>query len=166
MARPKLNQAGFTLVEVLITTLIFGLLVSVLGPMVVQTQRTWNSTRGQVEIESNLRQGLDYVAREIRHAEPGKVTESANSVEYQNAVTGQVYEISVAGGRLTQKTVSTGRIQELSSPEVNITALDVSPVTVDAGTAYNVTIRGRVGTGTSESQLTTQVIPRKGLQLR
>ncbi len=62
------DDKGFTLVEMLVTFLILGMLLTVLAPMLKVGRDTWNSGRANITLQENLNFALDFISREIRQA--------------------------------------------------------------------------------------------------
>ncbi|MGK7914937.1 MAG: type II secretion system protein J [Prochloraceae cyanobacterium] len=89
MKRIKKSNAGFTLVELMVTTVLTGFLVSAAGFGVVQMmqvdRKSSNLTEGRVE----LNQAKDYIAEEIRASTKIDYKDKVNLEEYDLPSDGQ-----------------------------------------------------------------------------
>ncbi len=63
------SDRGLTLVEVLVTTLLLGMVLTALVPLFSVGQQTWDQTRRRQEIVQNARMALDRIVREMRAAQ-------------------------------------------------------------------------------------------------
>lgn len=124
------NQRGFTIVETLITTLVFSLVV--IGVMGIFTQMLMIQRRGSAaqRIQENTQYVLELMAREIRVSRlaPGQnvdcVTTAKNTLTFDRQVGSGtltvVYSLSPQG--VVQRTES-GATADVSSPNVKFTQL-------------------------------------------
>ena len=62
------NQRGFSLVELLVVTVVMGLVVAATYTLYVSTQRTAVTSEEVVDVQQNLRFALDQIASDIRMA--------------------------------------------------------------------------------------------------
>ena len=68
MTKAKLNQAGFTLAELLVSLVIIVMIISVVGTTFVFNQRVFRVVSTKAELLQNARIITDLMAREIRQA--------------------------------------------------------------------------------------------------
>jgi prepilin-type N-terminal cleavage/methylation domain-containing protein len=69
--RPRMVEAGFTLVEALIALVISGILATALVSLLVGQSRFYERTDDQMYAEQSLRATMDLVATELRMGAPG-----------------------------------------------------------------------------------------------
>ncbi len=74
------SENGFTLVEMLVTFLILGLLIGVLTPIFKVARNTWDTGRANVTLQENLHFALDFISREVRQAKGRLKTNTAPGV--------------------------------------------------------------------------------------
>lgn len=79
--KARRSQAGFTLVEILLVTVIMGMVITVILGLYVNMQKTTGGAEELVEVQQGLRVGLDRISRDIRMAGflvPGAAITSAS----------------------------------------------------------------------------------------
>lgn len=70
MMRPHRNEAGFSLVELLVVMVIMGVVGTVVGTSLVQGMRTSATAQSRIHALSDLQRGAERVSRELRVADP------------------------------------------------------------------------------------------------
>lgn len=66
--RGRVGERGFTLVEVVVALLIFSLVVGAALAVYQQAMLSWHREEARVDVQENLRIGLDRMSRELRTA--------------------------------------------------------------------------------------------------
>ncbi len=61
----KIEESGFSLVELLVVMVIMGLVVTAIYSLSTSTHRTTNTSEEVIEVQQNLRIGLDVIARDL-----------------------------------------------------------------------------------------------------
>lgn len=75
--KPKMQQArGFTLMELIIVTMLVGIMTAVLSPMMFSSLNAYNSTLGDVVVLDKLRYATERLTREIRGVQYASSTTS------------------------------------------------------------------------------------------
>lgn len=69
----RLRSGGFTLVEILITIVVAGVLGAALMGLVLGQQRFYGHSDDTIMAQQNLRAGMDLMATEVRMASPGDI---------------------------------------------------------------------------------------------
>ena len=69
MIHYKLNQKGFSLIEMMVVVAILGLIILGLVAFFTGGARSWISGQSQLEAQRNARQAMDIMVREIREGE-------------------------------------------------------------------------------------------------
>lgn len=83
--RPDMQRArGFTLIELIIVTIVIGIMAAVLAPLMLSSLRAYDDTLGDVVVLDKLRYATERLAREIRE------------VNYDSATTSYAFTSSVA----------------------------------------------------------------------
>jgi type IV pilus assembly protein PilW len=77
--RKHIHQAGFTLVELMITLLISGIIIAAIYSSYIAQQRTYYAQEQVIEMQQNIRASLESMANEIRMAgfDPTKNSDAA-----------------------------------------------------------------------------------------
>ncbi|MDN5346867.1 MAG: hypothetical protein PWP65_431 [Clostridia bacterium] len=97
MRRGCAGERGFTLVEVVVAVLIFSLLVGAALALYHQAVLSWRREEARVDVQENLRIGLDRMSRELKTA--------LRLVEAQEGRLGFIIEAKDDAGNTVQKTV-------------------------------------------------------------
>lgn len=85
------DTRGFTLVEVLVTVLILGLLAAVVFPVVVPQINKADPTKASNDL-ANLQTGIELFQLDVRPADPGDIEDLTNPIGVTDAdVTGSAY---------------------------------------------------------------------------
>lgn len=94
MGRIKIQQKGFTLLELLVTLSIFLIILAAVYVMYVVNQTTYTRGENKVEVQQNARVSLEMMAREIRMAGydpslaiPGQTSQTAIQDATANTLT-------------------------------------------------------------------------------
>jgi prepilin-type N-terminal cleavage/methylation domain-containing protein len=66
--RERARKSGFTLVEVVVAVLIFSLVLGATLALYQQGVRSWHREAARVDVQENLRLGLDRMSRELKAA--------------------------------------------------------------------------------------------------
>jgi prepilin-type N-terminal cleavage/methylation domain-containing protein len=73
---------GFTLLELVITLLLVGLVAGMLAPFYRQAGEMFADTRARTELTAKGRLALERLSRELREAHPGQIQATANSLRF------------------------------------------------------------------------------------
>jgi len=76
-------KKGFTIVELMITTAIFLIVIGAIHRVFVVGQRAWDSDLSLLDLQQSTRRGLHSVAREIRTARLGSINISEDGTEIE-----------------------------------------------------------------------------------
>ena len=78
---PK-QLAGFTLLEMVITIILIGVVAGILAPFYQRAGLMFTDTRTRTELTTKGRLALERLSRELREAHPGQVQASGNSLRF------------------------------------------------------------------------------------
>lgn len=86
--RRNKKQAGLSLLEILVTAVIFVVIASAIIGLLISGKQTYDFGTAQVNVESEARRALDDISRELRQASGAKITgvsegASGNSIVFQ-----------------------------------------------------------------------------------
>lgn len=158
------DNRGFTLVEVLMVTVLLGIIVATVSPLIKNTFDNWEFSKEQVETQSNLRQVLDYVAKELRQAIPSEIVidTDLSKISYVNSGLKEDFQIYLEGD--TVKRSGGGLVGEpLTSPEVVVERLEFTcQESTNTGDRdqYQIVIKGHFADGGASQEFRTSVTPR------
>lgn len=62
------NQKGITMIELIVSVCIVGIIVVVMSPLLKQGLDSWKPARARVLLHENLNYAMDFISREIRQA--------------------------------------------------------------------------------------------------
>ncbi len=68
------GRGGFSLAELLIVVVLFGLISAALMMVLVASQRSWTVGSAQSVLTSELRRALDWMSRDLAQSRPGRIT--------------------------------------------------------------------------------------------
>jgi len=139
----SLRKAGFTLIEVLVTIVIIGVLAAVVIPAVTSQASAGDSARVFSDLD-NVRTGIENFDIAVKQF-PGDVDDLVNSPGTSNSGTGQAIDADISGANFVSNTGWAGPYIEtpLSSAATSSTA----SVSVSAfNTGYTATINNRFST--------------------
>ncbi|MEN8179814.1 MAG: prepilin-type N-terminal cleavage/methylation domain-containing protein [Pseudomonadota bacterium] len=74
---------GFTLMEMVITIVLIGIVAGILAPFYQQAGIMFSDTKTRTELTAKGRLVLERLARELREAHPGQIQVSAGSLRFQ-----------------------------------------------------------------------------------
>jgi len=74
---------GFTLLEMVITIVLIGIVAGILAPFYQQAGIMFSDTRTRTELTARGRLALERLSRELREANPGQIQASASSLRFQ-----------------------------------------------------------------------------------
>lgn len=75
--KPNLPLArGFTLIELIITVIVIGIMAAALAPLMASSLRAYDDIRGDVEVLDKLRYATERIAREVREINYSNATTS------------------------------------------------------------------------------------------
>ncbi len=69
----KNKTAGFTLVEVMITFVVFMLIIGVIIGVLITGKASYYISSAHIDLQQDLRRGMDWVIDELRHAGSGSI---------------------------------------------------------------------------------------------
>ncbi|MDJ0807172.1 MAG: type II secretion system protein [Gammaproteobacteria bacterium] len=75
-------MSGFTLLEMVITILLIGIVAGILAPFYQQAGSMFTDTRIRTELTAKGRLALERLSRELREAHPGQIQATANSLRF------------------------------------------------------------------------------------
>ena len=75
------QNAGVTLIELLIAFVVFGVMVVAVTPVFKEGNDFWQVTQAQVELRQNLNSALQLMSRELRQAKPETININAHTGE-------------------------------------------------------------------------------------
>lgn len=120
------HESGFTLVEVLVTVLILGLLAAVVFPVVVPQVDKADPTKASNDM-ANIRTGIEMFQLDVRPTEPGDIEDLVNDITQSDA-------------DVTGSTFNSGQVDRWEGPYVDITIPEIDqassssePVAVTSG---------------------------------
>lgn len=135
----RVNNQGFTLVEILIYLAIIGLVVSVFAQFIFSISSVRNKMRSAQDVERNVRSAVEIVTREIREAREFATTTPANQEENRSEVLvlldgegDQIAFYTVNGDLLRFENNTTTR---LTASDIDVTNLDFTIVSI-ASTSF------------------------------
>jgi len=73
---------GFTLVELVVTMVLIGIIAGVLAPFIYQATEGFTDTRARAELVGKGRLALERLARDLRQADPGTVRVQGDRLDY------------------------------------------------------------------------------------
>lgn len=119
-------EHGFTLVEVLVTVLILGLLAAVVFPVVVPQVNKADPTKASNDM-ANIRTGIEMFQLDVRPTEPGDVEDLVNGITSNDA--------DVAGTTFNSGQVDRweGPYVDLTIPEIDQASSSTEPVAITTG---------------------------------
>lgn len=80
------NERGFSLLEMMVTLVIFSILTIIAGQVFDTSQESMDWNYNQMTLQTNMRRVLDTMAKEIREASPSSpipITSGVNSLSFQ-----------------------------------------------------------------------------------
>lgn len=77
------RSTGFTLLEMVITIVLIGIVAGILAPFYQQAGIMFSDTRTRTELTARGRLALERLSRELREAHPGQIQASAGSLRFQ-----------------------------------------------------------------------------------
>ena len=106
---PKIRLSGFTLVEMVMTIVLLGIIAGVLAPVITQSTNAYMDTSARSELTARGRLALERLAKEIRRVVPNTVQELAVAGE-----DGIEFVTSKVGGRYMSRkdSFSTGGVYQ------------------------------------------------------
>ena len=123
------RDSGFTLIEIVITMVLLGILAGVLAPMFVSSMDAYSDTAARNELTARGRLALERLARELRLAVPNSVRIVANA----GGNPGLEFVTSKIGGRYIDNgdRFNSADYTFRFRPNANLAGIDL------LGTAYN-----------------------------
>jgi len=93
MKHYKLNQKGFSLIEMMVVVVILGLIVLGLVTFFTGGAKSWVAGQSQLEAQRNARQAMDIMVREIREASEITTNNDTEIIFDTPWVTGITYKL-------------------------------------------------------------------------
>ena len=93
MIHCKLNQKGFSLIEMMVVVVILGLIVLGLVTFFTGGAKSWVAGQSQLEAQRNARQAMDIMVREIREASEVTTNNDTEIIFDTPWVTGITYKL-------------------------------------------------------------------------
>lgn len=126
------NTAGFTLVEVLVTVLILGLLAAVVFPVVIPQVNKADPTKASNDL-ANIRSGIELFQLDVRPTEPGDVEDLSRAITTSDA--------TVDG-----TTFTTGQTERWDGPYVDLVLTETTTAGPDDdGTSESIEVATETG---------------------
>lgn len=69
------NNSGFSLVEALVTVIIFSMILGVCYMMLISGSDSWEANNVRVELQQELRKAVDWVTEDLRQAGTASITD-------------------------------------------------------------------------------------------
>ncbi|MGD8588969.1 MAG: type II secretion system protein [Chromatiales bacterium] len=79
----RLKSVGFTLIEMVITILLVGIVAGVLAPIYRQAGEMYSATHARSELTARGRLALERLSRELREADPTQIQASADRLRFR-----------------------------------------------------------------------------------
>jgi prepilin-type N-terminal cleavage/methylation domain-containing protein len=79
----RAGTTGFTLIELVITILLVGIVAGVLAPIYRQAGEMFSATQARSELTARGRLALERLSRELREADPAQIQVSAGRLRFQ-----------------------------------------------------------------------------------
>ena len=86
----KVNIKGFSLIELMVTVVILGLIVLGLVTFFTGGARSWIAGQSQLEAQRNARQAMDIMVREIREADYVDNSSTSSSIVFHTPFDGTI----------------------------------------------------------------------------
>lgn len=149
------SQRGFTLIETVVSLLILGLLTTAILGLYQYSVVTWREEERTIEVQDNLRTGLDRMTRELREAKGLHAESNGEILKFYNS-SGEVITYFLEGTNLYRKKGS-----DVKQPVAgHITELDFTyrpeGVDITGRSLVEIVIKGEMD-GTGEITLKTTV---------
>lgn len=94
------NQQGFTLLEMLVTILIFSLVVAGIYAILMAGEDAWHSNKTQVQLQQELRKVMDSIQYDLYQSGSGAIADVPADGAWYNTITFKVPS-SLASARIT-----------------------------------------------------------------
>lgn len=126
LRRRMADESGFTLVEMIITMTIFGVIVTVLGSTLSSSKKASDTVRQVTDLNAEARQALNRISRELRQAK------KVESVSPPDGATGLTFQVDFNGnGVIDSSTADPERLTyRWSNNNIYLSAADVAGTTV------------------------------------
>jgi prepilin-type N-terminal cleavage/methylation domain-containing protein len=79
----KSSTDGFTLIELVISMLLVGIVAGVLAPIYRQAGEMFSATHARAELTARGRLALERLSRELREADPSRIQAGANQLRFR-----------------------------------------------------------------------------------
>lgn len=116
----RVTLPGFTLVEVLLSLSLLGVVLTIIFSVYFYCLLNWEREQEIIDVQDNLRWGLDCIAREVRQTANLYSTSSTDYLQFSGA-SGQVVEYFIEESTLYRKSASMAK-QPVAD---HITRLDI-----------------------------------------
>ncbi len=164
LTKIKRDTTGFTMIELLVSFTLFAVLVVVVAPMFKQGSDIWQVSQSEVELRQNLNSALEYMAKEIRLADPNSIKTNSGEI-FSYKIGSDHYSFTLTNGQI-QHHKPTGT-EAITPTSIKITQ---APQPNNPGGSWTLQITGKYnrasGLPASASKTLTvqkQVFPRKAL---
>lgn len=136
MRRGERRTRGFTLIELVIVTIVIGIMAAALSPLMLSSLRAYDATLGDVVVLDKLRYATERLAREIREVNYDSVTGFAFTSMGANSM-GFTRTFYDAAGTATTATVTVGNTGTEVTLAYSTPAIAAQVLTDELGSTTN-----------------------------
>ena len=96
---------GFTLLEILVSIVIFAVIISAIFALLKVADISWDSDMGLLDLQQSCRQAMDVMIRELRQSRPASVTLNASRDRVDFFIPGITEGVSyyLSGGQIIRE---------------------------------------------------------------
>ncbi len=155
--RKKKNQFGFTILELMVASMISLIVVIGLGQLILTSQKAWGWGADKVELQRNVAESIEWMARSIRSASSLVVAGSEDFTTYD--ADGNLlhrYNLGLSGGEK--------RLLEDNSDLVEQQCMDFVVATNADTTSLTLTLELQDDAGNRVAAMTTATLRNRTLE--